>query len=54
MNIFVWSESGLTGCGRKDEIEIDDDSTDEQIEEAVREWFFEHNEYGWSRTAPEQ
>ena len=49
MKIKVWGESGIVGGDREDELEVATDATDEDCEEAAREWFFNNYSYGWSR-----
>jgi len=49
MKIKVWGEAGIVGGDREGELEVDDDATDADCEEAAREWFFNHYNYGWSR-----
>jgi len=49
MRIKVWCDNGMAGGERNDVIEVDDDATDEDIEIAVREWFFNFHEYGWEK-----
>jgi NAD-specific glutamate dehydrogenase len=39
---------GYPTANRHDTIEVDDNATEEQIEEMVREWAHEYIEYSWS------
>lgn len=50
MKITVWVSMSLVGCERHDEIEVEDDATEEEIEEAGREWMWEQIEWGYERT----
>lgn len=45
--IEVHVSVGLVGCRRKATIEVEDDCTDEEIEELAREALFEMIEWGW-------
>jgi len=49
MKIRFWCENSMSGGYREDFEEFDDDATDEEIEEAAREWFFNLNSYGWHK-----
>lgn len=52
--IVKWCcETGFAGCDIEDEIEMDDDATDEQIDEEVREAMFNHISYCWWRKGNE-
>lgn len=47
MRTIHWHvENGLNGCDRSGTFEVEDDATDEQIDEAVRDEVF--NYVGWS------
>ena len=37
---------------REDEIEVEDDATEDEIQEAVKDWAMEYVEWGWSETKP--
>lgn len=54
MKVTVWADCGYVGAMRKAELEFDDDVSDDDIEEEVRDWFFEHNSYGWERLPTEK
>jgi hypothetical protein len=43
-----WVEMDLVGCEYSGEIEVGADDTDEQIEEVVRDYVFNHVSWGWS------
>jgi len=49
MKIKVHVTTGLVGADRECEIEVDDDATDDQIEEQAREAMFELIEWAWWR-----
>ena len=49
MIIKVYGEAGVTGAQRSDEIEMPDEATDDECEDAAREWFFNHYNYSWCR-----
>lgn len=52
MRIKVHVTTGLVGSDRECEIEVEDDATDDQIEEQAREAMFDLIEWTWSRIAP--
>ena len=39
---------GLVGCIREEEFEFEDDTTDEEIEEEIKEWIWTYVDYGWN------
>ena len=39
---------GISNASQNDELEVDDDATDEEIDEAVRDWANNYIDYGWS------
>ncbi len=45
--IEVWIETNLIGSRFSDEIEVEDTATDADIDAEVREWMFNHIEWGW-------
>lgn len=45
--LTVYVSVGLVGCKRECQIEVEDDSTDEEIEEAAREALWTMIEWGW-------
>ncbi len=49
MRIKVWVALNLVGCERRGEIEVEDDFSEEEIEEAARDWMYEHIEWGWEK-----
>lgn len=51
MKIEVTLSNGLSGCTIHDEIEVEDTSTDDEIEAEVREWALERVEWSWERAA---
>lgn len=42
-------ETGFAGCTHEGEIDVDDNATDEEIEEIVKEEAFNCIELGWSK-----
>lgn len=42
-------ETGFAGCTHEGEIDVDDNATDEEIEEIVKEEAFNYIELGWSK-----
>jgi hypothetical protein len=46
--IEVTVSIGLVGCKRSSTIEVEDDMTDDEIEEEAREAMFNLIEWGWS------
>ena len=47
--IKVYVTIGLVGCRREVELDIEDDMTDDEIEELARDTMFEIIEWGWKR-----
>jgi hypothetical protein len=47
MKVKAWVSMHLVGCERREEIEIEDGTSEDEIEEAVREWMFEQIEWGY-------
>ena len=45
MKIKVGVSMGLSGCKIEDVIEVEDNATAEEVEEAAREWTFNHIEW---------
>ena len=45
--IVVTVSIGLVGCKKKQEIEVEDDTPDDEIEELAREEMFSMIEWGW-------
>ena len=43
----VYVSVGLVGCRRSETIEVEDDATEEEIEEVARETMFSMIEWGW-------
>lgn len=41
-------ETGYVGGTRKAVIEVEDDATDDEIDEAVRDWALNYVSWGWS------
>nr|DAK00226.1 MAG TPA: hypothetical protein [Bacteriophage sp.] len=46
--IKLWIETGYVGCDYEDEIEVEDDVTDEKLDEEARIFLFNNIEFGWS------
>ncbi len=44
----IYLTIGFPGAMHRDEIEVEDDATEEQIEEEVRDWAMNHVEWGWT------
>lgn len=49
MTVKWFLETGFAGCTYEDTIEIDDDATDKEIEEAVMEASLGYIEIGWEK-----
>lgn len=49
MVIDVYLTIGYPGADHKDELEVEDDATDDQIDQEVSEWAHNYIEFGWSR-----
>ena len=47
MKIKWVCETGFANCVHEGEIEVDDDATDEEIDELVRDEVFQEIEWGW-------
>jgi hypothetical protein len=45
--IAWWSDAGFVGTERHGEVEVEDDATEQQIEDAVRDVVFNHFSWGW-------
>jgi hypothetical protein len=45
--IEAYLSVGLVGCKRNEIFEVEDDATDEEIEEIIKEWVYELVEWGW-------
>lgn len=53
MRVIQWHfETGTQGSDRSGEIEVDDNSTDEEIEAEVREEVFNFVSWGWTEKKP--
>lgn len=40
---------GLVGCKRQEIIDVDDDATDEEIDEIAKDWLFSSVEWSWKK-----
>jgi hypothetical protein len=49
MKIEVYVALNLVGCERRGTIEVDDDATDEEIEEMARDWLWDHIDWGFRK-----
>lgn len=49
IRVKVWLSIGFPQAAHADVLEIDDDATDDEIEEEVRDWKDSLTEWGWSR-----
>ena len=49
MKVKYTCSNGLVGCRLTGEIEVDDDATDEDIEESVRDAVHERLEWWWEK-----
>lgn len=45
--VKVWINTGFAGAKHQDVFEFDDDATDDEIDEEVKDWLFNKIEYGW-------
>ena len=45
--IKLWIETGFVNCDYEKIIKVDDDATEEEIEEEARLFLAEHISYGW-------
>ncbi len=50
--IHVHLSIGFPTASREDELEVEDDATEDEIEEVVREWANNYIEFGWSAEKP--
>lgn len=48
--IKVWLNTGFAGCVHENEFEVDDDATEEEIEEMAKEIAFNDIDWGWSES----
>lgn len=52
--IIKWTcETGYANCTHEGEVEVDDNATDEEIDEIVREEVFEYIGWGWEKVGEE-
>ncbi|MEJ0095149.1 MAG: hypothetical protein WDN46_17550 [Methylocella sp.] len=49
MIVKYWIDRGVSGNDIEDEIELDDDATDHEIDEAVKEEMCNVISYGWEK-----
>lgn len=49
MRVKAYVNTGFVGCRHEEVLEFEDDATDEEIEEWVREWMYDRIEWGWSK-----
>lgn len=47
IKVKVWINTGFAGAKHQDVFEFDDDVTDDEIDEEVKDWLFNKIEYGW-------
>lgn len=47
MKIYVWLETGFAGQNYEDTFEINDDATEEEIEEAAKRVAFDRIDWGY-------
>lgn len=47
MKIRVWAHTDIAGSMTEDVIEVEDDLTEEQIDEEARDYIFNFVEWGW-------
>jgi hypothetical protein len=52
--IYLHLNIGYPGASQSDEIVVEDDTTDEEIDEIVREWANDYIDYGWSDEKPKR
>lgn len=45
--IKLWVKTGFVGADYEEIIEVDDDATDEEIDEEARMFLFDNISYGW-------
>ncbi len=48
LHLSIGLSIGFPTATRDDELEIEDDATEEEIEETVRDWANNYIEYSWS------
>ena len=53
MIIKVITHTGFAGCVHEDEFEMDDDATDEQIEECAKDVAFQYIDWYWQKDEEE-
>lgn len=53
MRTIKWhSENGMQGSDREGEIEVEDDASDDEIDNEVREAVFDFFSWGWEEVKP--
>lgn len=45
---------GIQGCEYEDTFEVEDDATDQQIEDAARDAAFDHIDWGFEEVKPDE
>ena len=43
----MWASLNLVGCEIDDVIEVDDDTTDDEINDMQQDWLSNHTDGGW-------
>lgn len=51
MKIRVYVSTNYVGSECSDELEVDDDCTDDDLDDIARDWMFEQIEWGWDKVA---
>ena len=49
MKIIVHVSTGYAGCTKREEFEVEDDCSDDEIDEQARDFMFNMIEWGWER-----
>lgn len=49
MKVKAYVTMGLVGCKREEILDLDDDLSDEDIDESVKEWMFNVIEWSWKK-----
>ena len=52
--IYLHLDIGFAGASHKDKIEVEDDTSDEEIDDICEEWANNYIDYGWSDEKPKR
>ena len=52
--IYMYLSIGFPTADHRDEMEVEDDTTDDEIDQMVQEWTANYIEFGWSDQKPKR